>query len=67
MNIVQAVYYYLIFLLGSVNISLDSLSPHSTLQPRGQAGPTLAQMQQQNSSQMNSLTMQMGQVREELD
>jgi len=45
---------------GSVNISLDSLAPHSTLQPRGQAGPTLAQMQQ-NNVQINSLTMQMGQ------
>ena len=47
---------------GSVDISLDSLSPHSRLQPRGQAGPTLAQMQQQSTVQMNSLTMQMGQV-----
>merc|ERR1719309_1241450 len=49
-------------LKGSVDISLDSLSPHSRLQPRGQAGPTLAQMQQQSTVQMNSLTMQMGQA-----
>merc|ERR1719370_717081 len=46
---------------GSVNISLDSLSPHSKLQPREHAGPTLSQMQQ-SSVQMNSLTMQMGQT-----
>jgi len=47
---------------GSVDISLDGLAPHSKLQPRGQAGPTLAQMQQQNTIQMNSLTMQIGQA-----
>jgi len=47
---------------GSVNISLDSLSPHSTLQQKGQAGPTLSQMQHQNNFQMNALSAQMSQT-----